>query len=195
MKRNAEYQRDTLETQVRVKIDLDGTGTAQIATGIGFFDHMLVLMAKHGFMDIAVACKGDLEVDCHHTVEDVGISLGTAFKQALGGKAGITRFGWAYVPMDEALGFASIDISGRAYLVFDAPFKGLKCGDMDLQCLTDFFRAFAEQAGITVHIRAMYGDNDHHMAEALFKAFGRALAHAVTPDPRVKGVPSTKGSL
>ena len=195
MKRSAKYQRKTLETQVSVELGLDGSGEADIKTGIGFFDHMLELLAKHGMMDLKVACNGDLKVDCHHTVEDVGICLGNALKKALGSKESITRYGAAAVPMDEALGFAAVDMGGRAFLVYEAPFSGIRCGDYELQCTEEFFRALANNAGLTLHIRSSYGSNDHHMIEAMFKAFSRALAQAVTLDPRVSGVLSTKGLL
>ncbi len=190
--RYAELSRKTKETDIAVKLDLDG-GAADISTGIGFFDHMLTALAVHGGMGLTVKAEGDLNVDGHHTVEDVGIVLGTAFKEALGDKKGIARYGTAFIPMDEALGFASVDISGRPFLVFDAEFPEEKIGDFD-SCLTEeFFRAFAFNAGITLHLKCVYGKNSHHIAEALFKACAHALkdAKAATGNE----ILSTKGVL
>ena len=196
MPRTAEISRKTKETDITVKVDLDGNGTYDIDTGIGFFDHMLSALSKHSGINMVIKCKGDLEVDSHHSVEDVGIVLGQAVCKALGDKVGIRRFGSCAVPMDEALGKAIIDISGRPFIVFDAEFSGDKCGEMDTQLFEEFFRSFAFNAGITLHISAPYGANDHHKAEAMFKALARALRQATETDPRFAGqIVSTKGSL
>ena len=196
MPRTAEISRKTKETDITVKVDLDGNGTYDIDTGIGFFDHMLSALSKHSGINMDIKCKGDLEVDAHHSVEDVGIVLGQAVCKALGDKVGIRRFGSCAVPMDEALGKAIIDISGRPFIVFDAEFSGDKCGEMDTQLFEEFFRSFAFNAGITLHISAPYGANDHHKAEAMFKALARALRQATEIDPRFAGqIVSTKGSL
>ena len=196
MPRTAEISRKTKETDITVKVDLDGNGTYDIDTGIGFFDHMLSALSKHSGINMDIKCKGDLVVDAHHSVEDVGIVLGQAVCKALGDKVGIRRFGSCAVPMDEALGKAIIDISGRPFIVFDAEFSGDKCGEMDTQLFEEFFRSFAFNAGITLHISAPYGANDHHKAEAMFKALARALRQATEPDPRFAGqIVSTKGSL
>ncbi|NLZ48145.1 MAG: imidazoleglycerol-phosphate dehydratase HisB [Clostridiales bacterium] len=195
MSRYSEKERETKETDIKVAINLDGEGKCDIDTGIGFFDHMLNLMAAHGGMDLKVKAKGDLHVDCHHTVEDVGITLGTCIKEALGDKVGIKRYGTAYTPMDESLAFASLDISGRAYLVFDVDFTVDRVGELDTEMVEEFFRALAFNAGITLHIKIMYGKNNHHKIEGIFKAFGRALKEAVTIDENIKGVMSTKGVL
>jgi len=191
--RNAEITRKTKETEISVMLDLDGSGKADIKTGIGFFDHMLTALCVHGGFDMTVNAKGDLQVDGHHTVEDVGIVLGRAFKEAIGDMSGIARYGTAFIPMDEALGFASVDISGRPFLVFDAEFSDDRSGEFDT-CLTEeFFRAFAFNAGITLHIKCEYGKNDHHKIEALFKA----CAHALKAAKSVSGgeILSTKGVL
>ncbi len=190
--RSAEFNRKTKETDISVKLDLDG-GAADISTGIGFFDHMLTALAVHGGMSFTVKAEGDLNVDGHHTVEDVGIVLGTAFKEALGDKKGIARYGTAFIPMDEALGFASVDISGRPFLVFDAEFPEEKIGDFDSCLAEEFFRAFAFNAGITLHLKCVYGKNSHHIAEALFKA----CAHALKDAKAAAGneILSTKGVL
>lgn len=193
--RKAKIERKTAETNVRLELGLDGTGERDIATGIGFFDHMLNLFAKHGLFDLTVRCDGDLAVDGHHSVEDIGISLGQAFREALGDKAGITRYGSFYVPMDEALAFVAVDISGRPYLVYDGGEMSLMVGDYDTELTEEFLRAFAVNAGITLHARVLYGKNSHHKIEAIFKALGQALRTAVARDPRIKGVPSTKGVL
>lgn len=196
MPRTAEIARKTKETDITVKVDLDGNGTYEIDTGVGFFDHMLSALSKHSGIDMVIKCKGDLEVDSHHSVEDVGIVLGQAVCKALGDKVGIRRFGSCAVPMDEALGKAIIDVSGRPFIVFDAEFTGDKCGEMDTQLFEEFFRSFAFNAGITLHISAPYGANDHHKAEAMFKALARALRQATEIDPRFADqVVSTKGSL
>jgi imidazoleglycerol-phosphate dehydratase len=195
MQRTGKCERNTKETQITAEINLDGEGRSEISTGIGFFDHMLALFARHGMLDITIKCAGDTYVDGHHSVEDTGIALGLAIKEALGSKESIARFGSATIPMDEALAFAAVDVSGRAYLVYEAPLNGLRCGEYDVQCTEEFFRAVSYNAGITLHIKALYGRNDHHMIEAMFKAFGRALREAAAFDPRVKGIPSTKGLL
>ena len=196
MPRTAEISRKTKETDIFVKVGLDGNGTYDIDTGVGFFDHMLSALSKHSGIDMVIKCSGDLVVDAHHSVEDVGIVLGQAVGKALGDKVGIRRFGSCAVPMDEALGKAIIDISGRPFIVFDAEFSGDKCGEMDTQLFEEFFRSFAFNAGITLHISAPYGANDHHKAEAMFKALARALRQATEIDPRFAGqVVSTKGAL
>lgn len=184
--------RVTRETDIELTLNLDGAGKAEIHTGIGFFDHMLSAFALHGGFDLTVEAKGDLEVDCHHTVEDTGIVLGQAFAEALGDKSGIARYGTAFLPMDEALAFVTLDISNRPYLVFEAAFLSDAVGGFDLQMVEEFFRAFAFQAGITLHAKTLYGRNDHHKAEALFKGLARALRQAVVP---ADGVQSTKGVL
>lgn len=194
-KRLAEIERKTRETDIEVKLDLDGTGECDINTGVPFFDHMLTALAKHGLFDLQVKAVGDLEIDAHHTVEDVGICLGRALAKALGDKVGISRFGCARVPMDEALAEATVDISGRPFLVFSADFSNPRVGEFDTELVKEFFLAFTYNAGITLHLNLLYGSNTHHCIEALFKAVGRALGQAVAIDPRVKGVPSTKGKL
>jgi len=195
MDRAATLSRTTAETDIRLALALDGTGIADIATGIGFFDHMLTAFARHGGFDLTIAATGDLQIDAHHTVEDVGIVLGGALRQALGDKRGITRFGQALIPMDEALAEAAIDISGRAHLAWNVPFERPMLGTMDTQLFEEFFRAFAGNALITLHITRRAGTNAHHLAEACFKAAARALRMAVALDPRVAGIPSTKGAL
>jgi len=193
--RQARVERNTKETQIALHLNLDGTGAAKIETGIPFFSHMLEALAKHGFMDLTVDARGDLEVDLHHTVEDVGICLGKAVREALGDKRGIMRFGSCYLPMDEALLHAAMDLSGRPYLVFNVPIARTRVAGFDLSLVLEFFRAFAFNAELTLHVNMRYGDNLHHITEAAFKAVGRALAEAVRLDPRVRGVPSTKGAL
>jgi imidazoleglycerol-phosphate dehydratase len=195
VQRIGEVTRRTAETDIHVKWVLDGAGTARVDTGIGFLDHMLTLMAKHGLFDIEASCKGDLYVDGHHSVEDIGICMGLAFARAIGDKAGIKRFGTFYVPMDEALVMVSLDISGRPYLHYDVAMDVPSVGQMDAQLFEEFFRALAFNAGITLHINCLYGRNAHHIIEAAFKALGRALDAAAGKDPRIKGVPSTKGVL
>ena len=196
MTRKATVQRDTKETQIRVEIDLDGSGVSQLATGIGFFDHMLDQVARHGLIDLAVDAKGDLHIDGHHTVEDVGITLGMAVAQAVGDKRGITRYGHAYVPLDEALSRVVIDFSGRPGLHMRVPFKSGMVGGFDTQLAYEFFQGFSNHALVTLHIDNLHGDNAHHQCETVFKAFARALRMALAPDPRAAGViPSTKGSL
>lgn len=194
--RKATIKRKTKETEIEVSVDLDGTGVAEIATGIGFFDHMLDLLARHSRIDIAVKAKGDLHVDYHHTVEDVGIALGQAVKQSLGNMAGITRYASLYLPMDETLTRVAIDVSGRPVLVFKAEFPRDKIGEFDTELVREWFNAFAGNAGITLHVETLYGDNSHHIAESCFKGLARALRAAVAIDPRAAGeVPSTKGQL
>ncbi len=193
--RKSEKKRTTAETSIRVSVDLDGVGESKIETGVGFFDHMLTLFAKHGGFDLAVKCKGDLAVDGHHSIEDVGIVLGEAVKEALGDKAGIARYGSFYIPMDEALAFVAADISGRPYLVYEGGEMAPTVGDEDTELTEEFLRAFAFNAGLTLHTRVLYGNNTHHKIEALFKALGHALAIAVRKDESVKGVLSTKGVL
>ncbi|SMC74433.1 imidazoleglycerol-phosphate dehydratase [Oscillospiraceae bacterium] len=196
MARTAEIKRTTGETDISVRIDIDGTGKSNISTGIGFFDHMLTALSKHSGMDIDISCKGDLYVDAHHSVEDVGIALGEAFSKAIGDKKGIVRYGSARCPLDEALGDAVIDISGRPFIVFDCKFTADKCGEMDTQLFEEFFRSFAFNAGITLHISSPYGINDHHKAEAMFKSLARAIRQAASIDERFKDqVISTKGVL
>ena len=193
--RTSEISRITNETDISVRLNLDGEGASQVSTGIHFFDHMLILMAKHGLFDLEVRCKGDLEVDGHHTVEDVGIALGQAFDRALGTKEGITRYGMAYVPMDEALGRAVVDYSGRPFLVCKVAFPAEKVGELNTELVEEFFRALAVHGRMNLHIEILYGKNSHHMAEAMFKSAGRALSLAAARNPAVKGVPSTKGVL
>jgi imidazoleglycerol-phosphate dehydratase len=193
--RVAEVQRNTKETQIRVRVALDGSGASQLATGIGFFDHMLDQIARHALIDLEIEAKGDLHIDGHHTVEDVGITLGQAVAKALGDKAGIARFGHAYVPLDEALSRVVIDFSGRPGLFMNVPFKAGMIGGFDTQLAHEFFQGFANHAQATVHIDNLKGENAHHQCETVFKAFARALRTALAPDPRQAGVPSTKGSL
>jgi len=194
--RRAEIARRTAETDIRVAIDLDGTGRAEVATGIGFLDHMLTALARHSMVDMQVAAKGDLHIDFHHTAEDVGIVLGQALRQALGDKRGIRRYGSALLPMDEALAECALDISGRPFLAWSVPFGRDKVGEMDTELFEEFFRAFAFNAGITLHMTLKAGTNAHHVSEACFKAAARALREAVEPDPRAAGaIPSTKGVL
>ena len=194
--RTAEVSRDTAETKITVRIDLDGTGQSRLATGIGFFDHMLDQIARHGMIDLDVRAQGDLHIDGHHTVEDVGITFGQAVRQAVGDKKGITRYGHSYVPLDEALSRVVIDFSGRPGLVTDVNFTSGMIGTFDTQLLHEFFQGFVNHAFVTLHIDNLKGVNAHHQAETIFKAFGRALRMALTPDPRAAGqIPSTKGSL
>lgn len=193
--RKANVKRKTGETDISVELDLDGEGKYEIDTGIGFFDHMLSLMAKHGLLDLKVKAKGDTYVDSHHTVEDVGIVIGECIKKTLLDKSSINRYGTTFVPMDEALAHVSMDISGRPFLVFDAQFTTDRLGNFDTEMVEEFFRAVAFNSGITLHIRVLYGKNNHHMIEGIFKAFGRALCEAVSRNERIKGVMSTKGML
>jgi imidazoleglycerol-phosphate dehydratase len=194
-KRCAVIERKTAETQAAIKLDLDGEGKCEIATGIGFLDHMLTLLAKHSFMDLTVKAKGDLEVDSHHTVEDIGIVLGEALKEALGDKTGIHRYGNCFIPMDETLAQVCLDFSGRPFLIFGADIPKIKIGNYEAEMTEEFFRAVAMNCGLTLHIRVLYGSNVHHIIEAIFKAFARSIAEAVAIDPRVKGVMSSKGVL
>lgn len=195
-KRQAKIERKTRETQITLELDLDGAGQCQAATGVGFLDHMLDHLAKHGMSDITVKAKGDLQVDDHHTVEDVGICLGQALAKALGDKAGIFRYGDASVPMDETLANVALDISGRAAVVFNVCFPGGKIGSFDVQLVEEFLRAVAREAGLNLHVNVPYGTNDHHIAEAVFKAFAQALRRAKSFDPDRQGqIPSTKGTL
>lgn len=193
--RSAELERRTLETSVSASWELDGAGLCEINTGIGFFDHMLTLLSKHSFSDLTVEAQGDLDVDSHHTIEDVGLVLGQVLKQAVGDKVGIHRYGNCFLPMDEALVQVCLDFSGRPYLVFEADIPKVQLGLYDTEMTEEFFRALAMQAGLTLHIRVLYGKNLHHIIEAIFKGFARALAEAVAIDPRVEGVMSSKGSL
>jgi imidazoleglycerol-phosphate dehydratase len=194
--RTAEVVRETKETQIRVGVDLDGTGVSTISTGIGFYDHMLESFARHGGFDLTVETKGDLHIDMHHTVEDTGIVLGQAFNQALAGFAGVRRFGHAYIPMDETLTRCAVDLSNRPYLIWRVTFGRPKVGDMDTELFKEFHHAFAMNAGACVHLETLYGDNTHHIAESGFKALARALRMAVEPDPKTHGrAPSTKGVL
>ncbi|HEV8643691.1 MAG TPA: imidazoleglycerol-phosphate dehydratase HisB [Methylomirabilota bacterium] len=196
MVRQARVERKTKETEVTLHLNLDGTGASKVRTPIPFFSHMLEAWSKHGLMDLGVEASGDVEVDIHHTVEDVGIVLGQALREALGDKKGIARYGTAFVPMDEALISASVDVSGRPYLVFNVPVARTRVSNFDLDMLPEFFRAFAFNAEITLHVTMQYGHNLHHITEAVFKAVGRALAEATRLNPRIAGVvPSTKGSL
>lgn len=194
--RHAEVSRHTLETRIRVAINLDGTGSSQIATGVGFFDHMLDQIARHGRIDLAIEAEGDLHIDAHHTVEDVGITVGQALAKAIGDKKGLRRYGDAHVPLDEALSRVVIDLSGRPGLVFHVPFTRSTIGEFDVDLIREFFQGLVNHAAITVHIDNLRGENSHHQAETVFKAFGRALRVACEADPRAAGeVPSTKGSL
>lgn len=195
VERRAEATRDTKETQITVVMDLDGAGTAHIDTPVPFFSHMLDAFTRHSLLDMRVEAEGDVDVDDHHTVEDIGIVMGSVLREALGTKAGIGRFGQALVPMDEALVLCALDISGRGQAFFEVPFQTQTIGGFDTQLVKEFFLAFARAAGITLHVRLVTGENSHHVAEACFKACGRALRQAVELDSRVTGIPSTKGSL
>jgi imidazoleglycerol-phosphate dehydratase len=194
--RIAEVTRNTAETQIRVKVNLDGTGQSKLSTGIGFFDHMLDQISRHGLIDLEIHAEGDLHIDGHHTVEDVGITLGQAVLKALGDKKGIRRYGHAYVPLDEALSRVVMDLSGRPGLEMHVPFKSGMVGAFDTQLAHEFFQGFVNHAGVTLHIDNLKGENAHHQAETVFKAFARALRSAIELDPRALGtIPSTKGSL
>ena len=194
--RGADVTRNTAETQIRVRLNLDGSGVSKLATGIGFFDHMLDQIARHGLFDIDIEAQGDLHIDGHHTVEDVGITLGQAMAQAVGDKRGLVRYGHAYVPLDEALSRVVIDFSGRPGLHMRDDFKSGMVGALDTQLVYEFFQGFSNHAGVTLHIDNLHGDNAHHQCETIFKAFARALRMALAIDPRAAGViPSTKGSL
>ena len=196
MKRTAKIDRKTKETHITASIDLDGTGAYDIATGIGFLDHMLEQLARHGLIDITLKAKGDLHIDFHHTAEDSGIVLGQAFAKALGDKQGITRYASLHLPMDETLTRVAVDVSGRPYLIWKVAFTRDKLGEMDTELFREWFQAFAQNAGITLHVENLYGDNNHHIAETCFKGLARALRDAITLDPRQEGrVPSTKGTL
>ncbi|MCJ7840803.1 imidazoleglycerol-phosphate dehydratase HisB [Lederbergia sp. NSJ-179] len=193
--RSASNQRETKETKIALECRLDDPATIEIETGVGFFDHMLEAFARHGRIGLTVKVEGDLHIDSHHTVEDTGIVLGKAVREALGDKEGIVRYGTSYVPMDESLGFVSLDISGRPYLHFEGDFATQALGNFDTELVKEFFRAFAFHSGISLHARILYGENTHHKIEALFKALGRALAEAIRIDPNIKGVISTKGLI
>ncbi len=193
--RTAEVKRDTRETKIRVKLDLDGSGAGKLDTGIPFLDHMLDQVARHGVFDLEISAKGDLHIDAHHTVEDIGITLGQAFLKALGDKQGVRRYGHAYVPLDEALSRVVVDLSGRPGLDFKIDFVRARIGEFDVDLVHEFFQGFVNHAQVTLHVDNLKGDNAHHQTETAFKAFGRALRVAVELDPRIKGVPSTKGTL
>lgn len=195
MSRQSQIERNTTETKIELKFDLDGKGRYEISSGVRFFDHMLELLTKHGRFDLSIECKGDVEVDAHHSVEDIGICLGLAIKDALKDKAGIIRYATAFTPMDESLSRISLDISNRSFLVFDAEFTTPMVGDFPTELVEEFFRAVAFNAGITLHMKMETGKNNHHMIESLFKGFGRALREATRIDPTIDGVMSTKGKL
>ena len=195
MQRKAEIERKTKETQIQIFLDVDGTGKQEISTGIGFLDHMLTLFSAHGFFDLTVNARGDLEVDAHHTVEDIGLVLGEALSQALGDRQGIVRYGQAAVPMDEALATVTVDLSNRPYIVYNVPETTGTKGGFDIGLAKEFFRALANKAGMNLHINVAYGENEHHILEAVFKALARALDRAAGFDRRISGVRSTKGSL
>lgn len=195
MPRSADLSRSTYETKIDMSLNIDGTGISHIDTGIGFFDHMLTHISKHGFIDLDISCDGDLDVDCHHTVEDVGIVFGKCLSMALGDKAGIKRYGWAVIPMDEVLVLCSLDLSGRDVFVYDAKFSVAALGMFDTETVEEFFRALSRSCGMNLHIKVISGGNNHHMAEGIFKAFGKALDMATTVDERIEGTLSTKGIL
>ena len=194
--RKAEVSRNTLETQIVASINLDGTGASQLASGLGFLDHMIDQIARHGMMDISIEANGDLHIDAHHTVEDIGITLGQAFAKAVGDKKGLRRYGHSFIPLDEALSRVTLDLSGRPGLEFGVEFKRAQIGDFDVDLIHEFFQGFVNHALVTLHIDNLRGNNAHHQAETIFKAFGRALRMAVELDPRMAGImPSTKGTL
>ena len=194
--RTAQVERNTLETQIKISINLDGTGQSTFVTGVPFLDHMLDQIARHGMIDLEIHCKGDLDIDDHHTVEDIGITLGQAFKQALGDKKGLVRYGHAYIPLDESLSRVVMDFSGRPGLYYEVAFSRAIIGTFDVDLFREFFQGFVNHAGVSLHIDNIKGHNAHHIAETIFKAFGRATRMAITPDPRMQGIiPSTKGSL
>lgn len=193
--RTADLTRQTGETKVIVNLNLDGAGKAANETGVGFFNHMLDLLARHSLIDLDVHAEGDLDVDAHHTVEDVGIVIGQVLQKALGDKRGINRYGWAIIPMDEALAQVAVDLSGRPAFVFNVSFHGPSIGQFPTELVAEFFKALANSAGMNLHVTVPYGDNNHHIAEAIFKAFARALRQAIALDPRSSDIPSTKGSL
>lgn len=194
-KRTAEVSRETRETNIRVRIDLDGTGQASVSTGIGFFDHMLELFAKHSMCDLALACTGDVDVDYHHTVEDCGLALGTAIDRALGDRRGICRYGFFLLPMDESLCRCALDFGGRPFLVWSLASRSSFCRDFDIRLFEEFFRALSVNARMNLHLVHEYGAEPHHAAESMFKAFARSLRAAVAPDARERGVPSSKGAI
>lgn len=193
--RRASVTRNTLETQISVTVDLDGTGKGSFTTGIPFLEHMLDQIARHGLIDITLEARGDLHIDAHHTVEDIGITIGTALAQALGDKTGVRRYGHAYVPLDEALSRVVIDLSGRPGLTYEVDFTRAQIGEFDVDLVQEFFQGFVNHARVTLHIDNLRGNNSHHQCETIFKAFGRALRMAVEPDPRMGAIPSTKGTL
>lgn len=193
--RTAEIERVTRETRIKLSLAVDGSGESKICTSVPFLDHMLDLFARHGLFDLTVEAQGDIDIDFHHTVEDIGIVLGSAFKQALGDKAGIRRYGNASVPMDETLASAAVDLSGRPYLVYNVRLPKVKIGEFDVELVREFFQAFVNNCGLNLHMNVMYGDNVHHIVEACFKAAARALDTATQPDSRIRGVMSTKGTL
>ena len=193
--RQAQVTRNTLETQISVKLNLDGAGRANLATRVPFLDHMLDQVARHGVFDLDIEARGDLHIDAHHTVEDIGITMGQAFARAIGDKKGVRRYGHAYVPLDEALSRVVVDLSGRPGLEFHVAFVRARIGEFDVDLVHEFFQGFVNHAQVTLHVENLRGANAHHQAETAFKAFGRALRMAVEPDPRIAGVPSTKGSL
>lgn len=195
MNHTATVTRQTRETDITVTLNLDGSGRTDLATGIGFFDHMLDGFARHGLFDLTVRCTGDLQVDCHHTIEDVGITLGQAIAKALGDKVGLVRYGSCLLPMDETLALCAVDLCGRPYFVYDANFATPACGGMDTQMAREFFYAVSYAAAMNLHLKVLYGENDHHKLEAMFKAFAKALSAATRQDARIEGVLSTKGSL
>jgi len=195
MARKAKIHRKTTETDISIDINLDGTGNGQISTTVAFFDHMLDLFSRHGLIDLVIDGEGDTHIDDHHLIEDIGICLGDAVKKALGNKTGILRYGSATVPMDESLCSVAIDISGRPYLIYNVEFKSRKIGKFDFSLIKEFFKSFSDHSGMTLHINLVYGKNNHHMAEAIFKAFALALRKAVTIHGRIEGILSTKGSL
>jgi len=195
MTRTATVKRKTRETDIELTLAVDGSGKSEISTGIGFFDHMLELFTKHGLFDLQLKAKGDLNVDAHHTVEDVGLALGQALREALGDKKGLCRYGWCLLPMDDALARIALDCSGRPYLAYEAPEDAGPIGDFPFQLLEEFLRAFSVQGGLNLHVTLLDGRDAHHMAEAVFKGLARALDQATQIDPRVRGVPSTKGQL
>lgn len=194
--RRAVVERKTKETQIRVELVLDGSGRCEVASGVGFFDHMLDQLARHGLLDLTVEADGDLHIDGHHTIEDIGITIGQAFSQAIGDKAGVRRYGHAYVPLDEALSRVVVDLSGRPSLEWNVPFKRAMIGEFDVDLAHEFFQGFVNHAAVTLHVDNLRGDNAHHQCETVFKAFGRALRMAIEVDPRAAGaIPSTKGTL
>jgi imidazoleglycerol-phosphate dehydratase len=195
MSRKASIERITRETSIRLELEIDGSGEAKICTSVPFLDHMLDLFSRHGLFDLRVEAKGDIDIDCHHTVEDIGIVLGQAFKEALGDKKGIRRYGQASVPMDETLASVAVDLSGRPYMVYHVNLPKIKIGDFDVELAREFFQAFTNNVGANLHINVMYGENVHHILEACFKGLARALDLATQVDPRIEGVMSTKGKL